>query len=259
MLPKHDIDSTSRWAFVAGCRNAFWFVGRVTQTDAQNGEIHLSRSEAGKESVETSVLTHVRDGDRFPSEYVSKGDTAKVVGHIYSGATADMDDKDAALAMRHTRMNLLRVDRPGLMDVRVEEADADWDGFDLPERFTRASNAFELAGFVLGRPFEADGRIIMFLAQGQSRENCIPIELSGKAASQYRDHLLEGRAIFVTGLIEPRDMGGGIVRPVARATGFRNAAPKNRDFTFNRAPEWVIDLQVKSGLRKRPAAATAGD
>lgn len=253
MISKNEISHAAGWGFSAGCKNRFWLVGNVVKADRDNHCIYLSREEPGKVSDETAIVAHLRPEDRFPRS-VAAGETIKLVGHLHSGATADMDSDEAAKGMRHLHLKVLGIDRPGLLDSKLDEDRLDEsDGLLMPERFTRASNEFAFAGFVITKPFQAEGRMIVVVGQSESREHYVPFELSTQKGMRYRNALVPGMPVVVTGMIEPRQVQGVGVRPVARVRDFHRVDAE-KDLLFSRLPDWVRDIQIKSGLRRAESA-----
>ena len=250
MISNHNLNNPSSYAFVAGCWNATWLVGYAMDYSREDKTVLLSREHPGQQSRENAMEVSFPN-DQIPSS-LQQGDTVKVIAHLYSGVTEEMDDKEAVKAGRHVRMEGVYLGRPGILDTEPDtsaELEAS-NAIAMPETFTRASNHFELAGFVAGEPFQMDKRVIFLLQQANSRESLIPIEMSGKQGIRFRKAIRVGSPVFVEGLMEPVQRGGE-VQTVARATNLRRVEPA-RDFTFSSVPGWVVDI------RRRYLSRSAG-
>lgn len=257
MISKNELSNANGWGFSAGCKNRFWLVGNVVKIDRDNHCIHLSREEPSKVSEDNSIVAHLRQQDSMPAG-IEEGSTIKLVGHLHSGATADMDSAEAAKGMRHLHLKVLGIDRPGLLDSEPDDSLSD-DSDDLfgAERFTRASNDFRFSGFVVGRPFEADGRMIVMVGQTNGREHFVPFEVPAQKGMKYRKHLVPGGPVTIRGLVEPRNVTGVGIAPVARVLEFQKC--RESDFLFTRIPEWAKEIRKKNARGSSQPAEQAAE
>jgi hypothetical protein len=260
MIPAHEIENTFSYAYVAGCRNALWLVGRVHHIDAENKVVFVSRS-----NDESFVPVYLEKSDRIPDD-LKDGDAVKMICHIYSGIhEGNADDLKAG---RHARLVAKYIGRPTLLDMRpkddfvdVDPDSSSFDDFDLPDVYTAVSNNLEIAGFVDGIPVmvkdqdsERD-RMVFMVRQANNPQNFIPIEITGKHASLYRKVVTVGMAVFVTGMAVPakRNDTGEYVA-VVRSNHVRKAVPA-KDFKFESVPEWVVDIRLRWSEQVKQAKA----
>lgn len=248
MIPFHDIDKPHTYAYVAGCRNVAWLVGRVQSIDSANRTLKITRT--GEDSI---IPIELERGDRIPDD-LREGDAVKLICHIYSGLKEG--NEEDVKAGRHCRLVAKHIGRPTLLDMRpkddfsggVAEATV-FDSFDLPEAFTPVSNSLELAGFVDGTPVlvrdkehEKD-RMVFMLRQANNPQSLIPVEITGKHAALYRKVVTVGMAVFVNGIVLPAkrsDTGEAV--SIVRSNHVRKAEP-GKDFKFEAVPDWAIEIR----------------
>jgi hypothetical protein len=248
MIPFHDIDKPHTYAYVAGCRNAAWIVGKLHHVDAPNKRMMITR--AGEDSI---IPVDFEGGDRIPNDY-KEGDAVKLICHVYSGIREGAEDD--VKAGRHSRLVAKYIGRPTLLDMRPRddfsagvEDESIFDNFDLPEAFTPVSNSLELAGFVDGTPVlvrdqehEKD-RLVFMLRQSPNPQSLIPIEIAGKHAALYRKIVMVGMAVFINGIVLPgkrSDTGEPVA--VVRSNHVRKADP-SKDFKFEAVPDWAVEIR----------------
>lgn len=268
MIPSHEAEKAQSYAYVAGCRNAAWLVGRVQKIDTENRVIYLTRS--GEDAM---IPLSLEGGDRIPGDVV-EGSVIKVILHVYSGIREEAPED--VKAGRHVRLIIKSIDRPTLLDMRPAESflkadlnDLDvFSSYNLPDAFAPNSNSVELAGFVDGSPItvrdqdhEKD-RLVFTLRQAVGARHLIPIEITGKRAPQYRRVVMVGQPVLVSGSIyagRRHDTGESV--GVVRCTHVRTAVPE-QDFKFDAVPDWAIEIRRRWALhvqqeRERLAALAA--
>lgn len=255
MIPLHEADKPHKYAYVAGCRNVAWLVGKIHALDQEKKIIHISRS--GGDKDERLIPVHLERGDRIPDDFKTE-DSVKLICHIYSGLKSD--DDDDVKAGRHARLVAKFIGRPTLLDMRptedfsrldLSENDATFDSFELPEAFAPVSNTIELAGFVDGAPMlvrdqdhERD-RLVFMLRQAESPQLLIPVEIAGKHAPSYRKVVTVGMAVFVTGIVmSGKRVDNGEAVAAIRSNHVRKAVP-SKDFQFETLPDWVKKIRVR--------------
>jgi hypothetical protein len=244
----HELENTFSYAYVSGCRNALWLVGRVHHIDQDKKIVFVSRAKG-----ESCIPVYLEKTDRIPDD-LKDDDVVKMICHIYSGIQED--NQEDLKAGRHARLVAKYVGRPTLLDMRPSEnyaeIDADssvFDDFDLPDAYTSVSNNLEIAGFVDGVPVmvkdkdDERDRMIFMIRQSSNPQNFIPIEIIGKHASLYRKAVTVGMAVFVTGMAVPgkRNDTGEYVT-IVRSNHVRKAVPA-KDFKFETVPDWVVDIR----------------
>lgn len=263
MIPQHELENTFSYAYVAGCRNALWLVGRIAEVDHENKMIRISRS-----SNDATIPAYFEKGDRIPDD-TKVGDAVKLICHIYSGVTEDnlTDIKSA----RHSRLVVKYIGRPTLLDMRSRDGYADFkpvdslESFDMPDLYTAVSNNLEIAGIVDTQPTlvkdndsERD-RLVFTIRQSPSPQNVIPVELHGKHAKMYQKIVNIGDAVYVPGEIVSRLKPGTTEYvPIVRTIHVRQVQVE-RDFKFETAPEWVQDIRARQEqlIKQKLAEAAA--
>ncbi|NVZ11757.1 hypothetical protein HW932_21145 [Allochromatium humboldtianum] len=253
VIPLHEADKPHKYAYVAGCRNVAWLVGKIHEIDHEKKIIKITRS-----ADESKLIPiHLERGDRIPDDF-KVADNVKLICHVYSGIKGD--DDDDVKAGRYARLVAKLIDRPTLLDMRttgdfsqldLSGNDGAFDSFELPETFTPVSNTIELAGFVDGAPMlvrdqdhERD-RLIFMLRQADSPQLLIPVEIAGKHAPSYRKVVTVGMAVFVTGIVmsAKRPDNGESVAAI-RSNHVRKAVP-SKDFQFETLPDWVKSIRIR--------------
>lgn len=258
MIPAHDIDNPRNYAYVAGCRNAAWLVGRVHEIDHENRCLLITRS--GEDEL---ISANLEGGDRIPAD-MKIGDAIKLICHIYSRAQDD-DDTDLK-AGRYSRLVIKHIGRPNLLDMRPSESFAKMDldanpevfgSFDLPSALTPVSNKVELAGFVSHREFIRDkehgkDRLTIFLRQASSVRHTVPVEIRGRHAAHYYKTATVGAAVHIEDgiVLAARRPDTNEIIPLIRANHVSQANP-DKDFKFDQVPDWAVDI------RRRAAALAA--
>lgn len=249
MIPLHEADKPHTYAYVAGCRNVAWIVGKICTID------HAKK-----------MLTLVRDGEEEIPIYLEKkdelssdlqpGQQVKLICHIYSGHT---DDNEDARSSRYVRLVAKFIGRPSYLDMRPTEDFANFDlneeslfeKFDLDDMYTSASNNIEIAGFVDGRAFfskdqnETNSRLIFMIRQSDKPNMLIPVEIRGKHAAMYRKAVTIGSAVYVTGSIQPvKQVDTNLWIATIQSNHVRKAVP-NKDFKFETVPDWVVLIRKR--------------
>lgn len=248
MIPLHEIDKPHNYAYVTGCRNVAWLVGRLHAIDEEKRVLNITRSD------EDSIIpVTLERGDNIPND-LKAGDIVKLICHIYSGVNEE--NEDDLKAIRTSRLIAKFIGRPTLLDMRPKvdfrESEIDsslFEEFDLPSELTPVSNNLELAGFVDGTPVlvrDRDhdrDRMVFMLRQSNTPKGLIPIEIAGKHAPLYRKLVKTGMAVFVNGIIlsgKRHDTGEPV--PIIRSNHVRKADPE-KDFKFEKLPDWVVDIR----------------
>lgn len=263
MIPQHELENTFSYAYVAGCRNALWLVGRVAEVDHENKIIRISRA-----TNESTIPAYFEKNDRIPED-TKVGDAVKLICHIYSGATEGeiVDIKSS----RHAKLVVKYIGRPTLLDMRAREGHADFkpveslESFEFPDSYTPASNYLEIAGIVDTQPTlvkdndsEKD-RLVFTIRQSPSAQNAIPVELHGKHAKMYQKIVNVGDAVYVPGEIVSRlKPGTNEYVAIVRTIHVRQVQVE-RDFKFETAPEWVQEIRARQEqlIKQKLAEAAA--
>lgn len=259
MIPLSDISKPQNYAYVAGCRNVAWLVGKVVSIEGTPEQGHvLWLSRQNREGEELAFPVHMERGDRVP-EGVTTGKLAKVICHLYSGRTSE-EDEDLQ-AGRYLRLIAKSIGHPTILDVNTTEehvsANVSTESAAIPtlelgrNTLTAASNQAEVAGFVDGSPTmvrDSDNqrqRLVFMLRQAASPQHCIAVEMSGKQALAYRKKIRVGLAVMATGMIlTAKRADTGRLVPVFRSNSVRLAEPE-QDLKFSQLPDWACDIRKR--------------
>lgn len=264
MIPAHELDNPISYAYVAGCRNAAWLVGKILEIDEEKRVIKINRSMNDNDGY---IPINLEKDDRIP-DFLNVGDSIKIIAHIYSGIQ-DENDTDLKNA-RHCRLVAKYLGRPTLLDMRPTENFSEleidsksFDDFELPDIYSPVSNNIEIAGFVDGVPAlvrdndsEKD-RLVFIVRQSANPQSKIPVEIYGKHAAIYRRIVTVGMAVFVTGSISSRKRTDNEeYMGVVRSNHIRKAVPE-KDFKFETVPDWVIEIRKRYQQQVNEAKARA--
>ncbi len=115
--------------------------------------------------------------------------------------------------------------------------------------FSRASNYFEVAGFIETKPVRAGGsdRHLRFvLRQGANDRHALMIDLIGKTCNIYRKNIQPSIPILVRGSVVA-GISGKTNTPVAllRAENISSFSPDRDDFTFSAPPDWAKAIRAR--------------